>query len=104
MQQLGQLRGEYDKFTSLNAEVLTIAVDDFSRPDLASRAKQYPFPMLYDVSGDVARSYEVYSQAGYANPAVFIVDTNGSLVWEQLGSAYHRTPNDAILDELEKLS
>ena len=61
--------------------------------------------MLYNKEGDVARAYGVYNQsAGYANPAVFIVDTNGSLVWDQLGSAYHRTPNSAILAELEKLN
>ncbi len=88
----------------MNAEVLTIAVDDFSRPDLASRAQDYPFPVLYNREGDVARAYEVYNQAGYANPAVFIVDTNGSIVWESKGSVYHRTPNSAILAELEKLS
>lgn len=60
--------------------------------------------MLYDASGDVARAYEVYNQAGYANPAVFIVDADGSVVWQQIGSAYHRTPNNVILAELEKLS
>lgn len=88
----------------MNAEVLTIAVDDFSSPDLASRAQGYPFPVLYNDEGDVARAYEVYNQAGYANPAVFIVDTDGSIVWESKGSAYHRTPNSTILAELEKLS
>ncbi len=89
----------------MNAEILVIAVDDFSRPDLADRAMAYPFPVLYDVSGDVARAYGAYNQsAGYANPYVFIVDINGSLVWENRGSTSHRTSNEAILEQLEKLS
>ncbi len=69
-----------------------------------ARAQGYPFPVLYNDEGDVARAYEVYNRAGYANPAVFIVDTNGSVVWQQKGSVTHRTPNSAILAELDKLS
>ena len=99
------MRGDYEKFTDLNAEVLTIAVDDFSSTSLAARAQEYPFPVLYNVAGDVARAYGTYNQsAGYANPYVFIVDTNGSVVWEQRGSTTHRTSNSAIISELEKLS
>ena len=79
-------------------------MDDFSRPDLAERAQRYPFPVLYDKPGDVARAYEVYNLAGYANPAVFVVDTNGSIVWTSKGSVSHRTPNSDIIAQLEKLS
>ncbi len=99
------MRGDYEKFTDLNAEILTIAVDDFSSSSLAARAQGYPFPVLYNVDGDVARDYGTYNQsAAYANPHVFIVDKNGSIVWDQRGSTNHRTPNSAIIAELEKLS
>lgn len=67
-------------------------------------AQGYPFPVLYNKEGDVARAYEVYNRAGYANPAVFIVDINGSIVWESIGSTSHRTPNSDIIAQLEKLS
>ncbi len=69
-----------------------------------ARAQGYPFPVLYNDEGDIARAYDVYNRAGYANPAVFVVDANGSIVWESKGSVSHRTPNSAILAELEKLS
>lgn len=89
----------------MNAEILAIAVDDFSSPTLATRAQGYPFPILYNKEGDVARAYGAYNQsAGYANPYVFIVDVNGSVVWEHRGSAYHRTPLGDIIAQLEKLS
>ena len=99
------MQSEYENFTELNAEIITVAVDDFSRPDLMERAQDYPFPVLYDVSGDVARAYGAYNQsAGYAKPYVFIVDTNGSIVWEKGGSTSHRTPNSEIIAQLQKLS
>ena len=60
--------------------------------------------MLYDEDTEVARTYKVYNQAGYANPAVFVVDTNGSIVWEHKASAYHRTSNSDIITQLERLS
>ena len=60
--------------------------------------------MLYDPDTEVARAYEVYNQgAGYSNPYVFVIDSNGSVVWEHKGSVYNRTPNSAIIAELEKL-
>ena len=63
------------------------------------------FPVLYDLDSQVSRAYEVYNQAAaYANPAVFVVDANGSVVWEHRGSAYHRTPLGEIIAQLEKLS
>ena len=88
----------------MSAEILTIAVDDFSRPDLAKRSQEYPFPVLYNIEGDVARAYGVYNRAGYANPAVFVVDTNGSVVWKHSGSVSHRTSIGDIIAQLEKLS
>ena len=98
------MQKDYDKFTELNAEILTIAIDDFSSPELSARAGGYPFPMLYNKEGDVARAYGVYNLAGYANPAVFVVDANGAVVWQHLASAYNRTPNSDILAQLEKLN
>ena len=71
---------------------------------MADRAKAYTFPLLYDLDSQVSRAYEVYNRAGYANPAVFVVDANGSIVWEHRGSAYHRTPLGDIIAQLEKLS
>ena len=98
------MQNDYSKFTDLNAEILAISVEDLSRPDLAARAQGYPFPVLYDPDTEVARTYGTYNQgAGYSNPYVFVIDSNGSVVWEHKGSVYNRTPNSAIIAELEKL-
>ena len=99
-----QLRGDYDTFTGLNAEILTIAAGDYSGSRSVQRAKEFPFPILYDENGDVVRAYDVY-RAAYAEaiPSVFIVDRNGSVVWMERGSTSHRTPNSAIIAQLESL-
>ncbi len=63
------------------------------------------FPILYDESGDVVRSYDVFNQrTGYAVPSTFIVDTEGAVRWEFIGSDSHRTPTRDIIEQLELLS
>ena len=61
--------------------------------------------MLYDDPAEVVKEYGIYNAGSdYANPYVFIVDTNGSIAWEHRGSTSHRTPNSDILARLEKLN
>ena len=63
------------------------------------------FPVLYDESGDVVRSYDVFNQAtGYAVPSTFIIDTEGVVRWEFIGSDSHRTSTKDIIEQLEQLS
>lgn len=62
------------------------------------------FPILYDESGDVVREYGVFNQAsGYAQPSTFIIDTDGVVRWEFIGSTSHRTPIRDIIEQLELL-
>jgi peroxiredoxin len=80
-------------------------VDDLSQASYAVEALGLEFPVLYDQTADVVKEYGVYNaSAGYANPTVFIVDSNGSVVWKHRGSASHRTPNRDIISQLEKLT
>ena len=63
------------------------------------------FPILYDESGDVVRSYDVFNQGtGYATPSTFIIDTEGVIRWEFKGSTSHRTSTRDIIEQLESLS
>ena len=63
------------------------------------------FPVLYDESGDVVRTYGVFNQAtGYAQPSTFIIDTEGVVRWEFIGTTNHRTPTRDIIEQLELLS
>ncbi len=56
---------------------------------------------MYDESGDVVRSYDVFNQAtGYAVPSTFIIDTEGVVRWEFIGSDSHRTSTKDIIEQL----
>ena len=85
--------------------MLAVSIDDLSQASRAVEQLGLTFPILYDESGDVVRSYGVYSEgAGYARPSTFIIDTEGVVRWEFIGSASHRTPTRDILEQLESLS
>ncbi len=99
------MQSDYGKFTDLNAEILAISVDDLSQASFAVEALGLDFPVLYDQPAEVVKEYDVYNAGGgYANPNVFIVDRNGSVVWHHRASVSHRTPNGDIFAQLEKLS
>ena len=80
-------------------------MDDLSQASYVVESIGLEFPVLYDRPAEVVKEYGVYNASGrYANPNVFIVDTNGSVVWHHRGSVSHRTSNGDILAQLEKLS
>jgi len=63
------------------------------------------FPILYDESGDAVKSYGVFNEGtGYAIPSTFVIDTEGVLRWEFIGSDSHRTSGRDILEQLEQLN
>ena len=66
------------------------------------------FPILYTTeSEEVPRAYDVYDlhDDGVAAPAAFIVDKNGTIVFEYIGNSISDRPDTSILiDELKKLS
>ena len=63
------------------------------------------FPVLYDQSAEVINAYLVFNRSnGYAVPSTFIVDTDGVVRWEFIGSTSHRTPSSEIIAQLKELS
>ncbi len=85
--------------------MLAVSIDDLSQATHAVEQLGLEFPVLYDKTGDVVRSYGVFNQGtGYATPSTFIIDTEGVVRWEFIGSTSHRTPTGDILKQLEQLS
>ncbi len=61
------------------------------------------YPMLADPDHQVAEAYSVYGLLGdrYAAPSVFIIDTDGYIVWSRIGqSATDRPDAQKILEKL----
>ena len=100
-----KLQGDYETISGLNAEILAISVDDLSGASYVVENLGLDFPILYNHEKDVVQAYGVYnSSTGYANPSVFIVDTEGVVQWRFIGSTYNRASNSDIIAQLEKLS
>ena len=80
-------------------------MDDLSEAGKAVERLELDFPVLYDEAGDVIKSYGVFNDStGVAIPSTFIVDTDGAIRWEFIGSASHRTSTEDIIAQLEQLS
>ena len=62
-----------------------------------------PYPVLADPEHEVAEGYEVYNVLGdgYAAPSVFVIDTDGSIVWSYVGEGPTDRPSvDTVLKNL----
>ncbi len=85
--------------------MLAVSIDDLSQAAHAVEQLGLEFPVLYDETGDVVKSYGVFNQGtGYAVPSTFIIDTEGVVRWEFIGSDSHRTSTRDIIEQLEQLS
>ena len=86
--------------------MLAISVDDLSGATKVVQELNIPFPVLYDPSGTVPRSYEVYEliEPGLATPATFVVDRDGIIRWKYVaGSISDRPPASMVLKRLSEI-
>jgi peroxiredoxin len=62
-----------------------------------------PYPLLADPDHAVAEAFMVYDQlgTGLAAPSVFVIDTNGEIVWSYVGQTSTDRPGAASV--LERL-
>ena len=85
--------------------MLAVSVDDLSQAARAVEELGLEFPILYDKTGDVVKSYGVFVESsGIARPSTFIIDTEGVVRWDFIGSTNHRTPAREIIEQLRRLS
>lgn len=84
-----QLREAYGQFQGEDTQVVALAVAPLERVDGARTTVAAPYPMLADPDHQVAEAYGVYDLLGdgYAAPAVFVIDTDGRILWSTTGQA-----------------
>jgi mycoredoxin-dependent peroxiredoxin len=88
--ELRQLRDDFDAFNS--DHVITVAISTDPVYSLRAWAEQegFQFPLLSDFwpHGEVAKVYGVFDErAGRANRGTFLVDTNGTIRFAEVGEA-----------------
>ena len=86
--------------------MLAISVDDLSNASGIVKDLDIPFPVLYDPSGTVPRSYEVFEllERDLAAPATFVLDKDGVIRWRYVASEIgDRPPASMVLRQLSEL-
>lgn len=98
------MQANYESFRNVGAEVVALAVAPLASVDGARQVVKATFPMLADPHHGVAESYGVYNLLGdqLAAPSVFVIDTDGHIVWSRIGQSATDRPNAQKI--LEKLS
>ncbi len=71
----------YPRFRGLNVEVIGCSVDShFTHLNAIEHYfSQISFPLMSDLNNDIARNYEVLTDGGFSQRAVFIIDPAGTL-------------------------
>ena len=89
---LMNLNDALERFEMLESEVIGISADSPSQLHALRRQLGLRFPLLSDSDYEIAPQYGVYeSEDGegpprHAEPALFIIDTNGNIAWSQIQS------------------
>ena len=86
--------------------MLAISVDDLKDASGTVQMLGIPFPILYDPSTDVPRSYEVFDLLGdgFATPSTFVVNKEGVITWKYVANRIgDRPPVSTIVAQLTSL-
>jgi peroxiredoxin len=97
------LQANYERFRERGAEILALAVQDVARAKRMQDITAAAFPILADPDHTVATQYGVFDRLkdGVAAPSVFIIDSNGHIVWSYIGrDPFDRPAVDEIIAHL----
>jgi peroxiredoxin len=86
-----ELQNNYEQIAAQNAEVVAVSTDNLDGAKWAIEALGVPFTVLFDVSTEVPKAYEVFNLYGdgLATGSAFVIDTNGLVRWKQIYSGVH---------------
>ncbi len=95
-----ELQAASSQFRARKAEILALAVQDVARAQQMRQIVQADYPILADADHAVADTYGVFNLLGdgVATPSVFVIDSQGRIVWSHIGiDANDRpAPNDIL--------
>ena len=88
-------------------QILAISTDNLEGPAALAAAQGYEFPVLYtSLDSSIPKEYGVFDLFGdgLASASVFLVDTNGEIVWQSIGLNYtHQVEAAEIIEQVEML-
>lgn len=98
-----QLQENYAAIQARGAEVVAVVVASLDAVEGLCQSAGLQYPVLSDANHEVSEAYGVYGllSDGLAAPAVFIIDTDGRVVWNQIGQRTNLpVPGATILEHL----
>ena len=109
--QMCTLKDHLHAFNSLNAKVFGISVDSPFTLKKFKEDNQFEFPLLSDFNKEVCQAYNAYYEEfvlglkGVAKRAVFVIDKEGKIQYQEILENAKNLPNfDALELEVSKLS
>ena len=95
------MQRHYDSIQELDAEVLAISTDDLSGAESIAQQVGIDFPVLYtSKDNSVPKAYNVFNLFGdgLASASVFIINKNGEIAYENIGSNYrHQVSANTVI-------
>lgn len=101
--QLPGLQENLGKFVRLNTEVLGISVDSKHSSDAFAAHLHLEFPLLSDFDKKVTKAYGVLREGGFAERALFIIDTAGQIAYAHINAIGEVPDNGPVFEVLGKL-
>jgi peroxiredoxin len=98
-----QLQQNHVAFQNTGIEVVALAVASLSSVSSAQQAATAAYPVLSDADHQAASGFGVYNllKDNLAAPSVFIIDTDGQIVWRYIGQNSQDRPGvEQILNNL----
>jgi len=96
-----------DEFGRFDAQVLAISVDGVWCHRAFAEQRGITFPLLADFEpkGEVSRRYGAYrTDDGVSERALFVIDPDGEIVWQQIVAPEENPGADGILRALEGMT
>ena len=97
------MQASYEAFRTAGAEVIALVVAPIERVESWCKSAGVSYPMLADTDHQASEAFGVYNlfDDGLAAPSVFVVDTDGTIVWHYVGQHINdRVSAQTILDRL----
>jgi peroxiredoxin len=98
-----ELQRNYSSFRNAGVEVIALVVNSVGSVEGVQQVVGAAYPLLADPKHQVTEAYGVYNLLGdgLAAPSVFVIDSDGNIVWSYVGrNAGDRPSAQTILEQL----
>jgi peroxiredoxin len=107
---MSHLSANMEEFTDRGARVAAVIAQKMERVQEYLTKETFPYPLLVDEDRQVVKDYGVHVKVSWeayniARPATFILDREGVIRYEYVGSTQFDFPEDRdVLDVLDRLN